>query len=541
MKSGKVFLCALLVSAVLLPLLHTSQAGPPYSWSGPVLVEGYTGTRIGDILPTAVQASNGTLWLAWQSDKQNAFGGIYYKTLTGGSWSTAQQLPGTNTGTNISPYLVQLSNGTIVIFWSQRITGSVLSIYYKRYIPVTNSWSSIIRATNTALNDTAPSGALGADGTLWLFWQRSNKTCSSCLEDKQLYYKTLAGGVWSTDVKFTSDANWNWGPSAMAGKDGRIRVVWSKGQAVLQNFQIYTRVHNGTAWGSEAQIVSSASSDEHPSVMQDRNGTMWVFWGRQFSTSQSYYYVLFDKFSVNNGQTWSGEAQMSFDAAGITSQTPTAVQTRSGSDKSIRVFYISDRATGFLEVYDYLSPSISPVHDVKISFVSPSTTLEYPGGMASVGMSPIVTITVSVSNLGDSAENNVQVSVTLSNTTSYALPTQTGSISLGGSLNLSFNWNTTNVTPARYTLSISAVPASGETVGNAGDSSWSQKNGVHIIPWGDVDQNGQVSLTDVSVFVYGFGAGPGNPRWNPFCDINNSGLIDVIDVGIAVHNFGIVT
>ncbi len=550
MKAWSIAFCAILVSAVLLPLVQTSQAaGPPYSWSGPTPIDNYTGFGVGDVLPTALQSSNGTLWLAWQSDLNDLAGGISYKTMNStGFWTSAQQLT-IGTLPNISPYLAQLRNGTVIIFWALRAVKNY-NIYYKRYVSPSNTWSPSVKLTTSSLNDTDPAGAVGADGTLWLFWQRSNKTCSSCLEDRQLYYKTLAGGVWSSDVKVTSDANWNWGPSAMVGKDGKVRVVYSKGSGVAGTFNLYTKVYNGISWGSETCIsaVSACSSpvnsDEHPSLLQDRNGTLWLFWGRQASTSNAFYYILFDRFSVDNGQTWSSEAQVSSEAAPTTSQTPALVQTNSGSDKSIRAFYISDRmnAGGFLQIWDYVSPNISPVHDVKVSFVTPSTTLEYPGGMASVGMSAIVTITVTVLNLGDSLENNLQVSVTLSNTTSYPLPTQSGSISLGGSLILSFNWNTTNVTPARYTLSVSAVLASGgETVGNAGDNSWSQKNGVHIIPYGDVDQNGQVSITDVSVFIFGFGAAPGNPRWNPFCDINNSGIIDIIDVGVAVHNFGVVT
>ncbi len=541
-KAGPILLCAVFMSVMLLPVVHAPPGvpSPPYSWSGPSLIESYLGSGIGDVSPTALQASNGTLWLAFQSDLFNSQGGIFYGTKnTTGSWANARQLPFTSTGTNTSPYLAQLSDGSILLFWSLRTTGST-NIYYKRYIPLTDTWSSSVRVTTTSLNDTAASGALAADGTLWLFWQRSNKTCASCAEDKQVYYKTLAGGVWSSDVKLTSDANWNRSPSAMVGKDGKVRVVFSKGSAVLNNFQIYTTVYNGTTWSPQTQIVSSSSSDERPSIIQDRNGVISVFWGRQAFNGQIYYYVLYDKFSDDNGQSWSKENQMSSEASGITSQTPAAVQTNSGSDQSIRVFYASNRLNSVFDIYNFASPSIYPVHDVKISFVSPSSPLQYPGGLASIGQGPIVTVLVGVSNLGDFVES-LQVSATISNRTSYGLGTQTGSISLGGFLSFSFNWNTTGITPARYTLSVSAVSTSGETVGNAGDNSLVQKNGIHIIPFGDVDQNGQVSLTDVSVFVFDFGASPGDPRWNPFCDINNSGFIDIIDVGVAVHNFGVVT
>ena len=232
---------------------------------------------------------------------------------------------------------------------------------------------------------------------------------------------------------------------------------------------------------------------------------------------------------------------MSFAPSEITSQTPVAVQSNSGSDKAIRVFYVTD-LEGNHDIWMFTSPSIYPVHDVRIPFLNPSTTLQYPGGLASVGQSATVTITVFVANIGDSAET-VQVSLTIANNTSYNLGTITSSIPLGGSISLSFAWDTTGVPAGRYRLDATAIPIAGETLGNAGDSHLLERNRIHILPLGDLDQNGAVSLTDVSVFFYDFGFSStcGCSRWNPFADINNTGIIDIIDVGVAVRNFGIAT
>jgi hypothetical protein len=547
-KTRSILICVLVITALLLPLVKTSQAsGPPYTWAiGSTPIDSYTGSGVGDVVPSAIQATNGTLWLTWQSDLHDLNGGILYKTMNStGSWTNPSQLT-TGTASNTSPYVTQLSNGTVAIFWSLK-TANNYDLYYRRYIPSSNVWSPSTQLTTSSLNDTNPSGAVGKDGTLWLFWQRSNRTCVSCLEDRQIFYRSLKGNTWSSETKLTSDANWNWGPTATVSKDGKVRLVWSKGQGAAFTFNLYTSSYDGSSWTTPSCIstlsacASPVNDDEHPSLTQDRNGTLWLFWGRQQSSSSAFWYVLFDRYSVDNGQTWSAESQISSEPSGVTSQMPFAVQTINASSKPIRLFYISNRSSSsVLNIWNMLSPSISPVHDVRITFVNPSTNLQYPGNCCYNFNQAILTISVTLNNLGDSAET-VPVTVTVSNRTSYTLPTQTVPLGLGGFVTLYFNWNTTGVLPARYTVSIGAVPTSGETIGNSFDSNFAQKNMIHIIPWGDIDQNGIVTVTDVGVCIYGFGVSPGSPKWNPFCDINSNGFIDVIDVGVAVNNFGMIS
>jgi hypothetical protein len=548
MRTRSLLICALIVSGLLLPMVQISRAsGPPYSWSiGSTPIDSYSGNSgVGDVLPSAFQASNGTLWLAWQSDLHDINGGIFYKTMnTTGSWTNPVQFT-IGTLPNISPFVTQLSNGTIVIFWAYK-PGTNYDIYYKRYVPSTNTWSSSVQLTSSSLDDLDPTGAVGRDGTLWVFWQRTNKTGT---EDQQIFYRTLSGNSWSSEKQLTSDpaGTWNWSPTAVAGKDGNIRIVYSRGQGTVYTFNLYTKIYNGSSWSSPVCIsaasacASPVNDDERSSVMQDRNGTLWLFWGRQQSTSSAFWYVLYGKYSIDNGQTWSSETLMTSEPSGVTSQMPAAVQTSYASGKPIRVFYISNRqSSSFLNIWNLLSPSISPVHDVRVTSSTPFTTVQYPGTCCYNLNQAGITISVSLSNLGDSAET-VPVTVTLTNRTVYTLPTQTISLSLGGTMTIYFTWNTTGVSPARYTLGVSAVPISGETVGNSYDSYYSQRYAIHLLPLGDIDQNGQVGVTDVGVCVYGFGASPGSAKWNPFCDINSNGYIDVIDVGIAVHNFGVIT
>lgn len=227
----------------------------------------------------------------------------------------------------------------------------------------------------------------------------------------------------------------------------------------------------------------------------------------------------------------------------IDSEMPSAVQSSTGV-KPIWLFYSSDVNSQDLDIYALQSSGIYPVHDVAVSGTYGSSSLgtkwEYPGGLRSVSQTAIVTITVAIANVGDYVEN-VIVALSVTNTTVISVGSLHSMVGPGNIMNFYFYWNTTNVVPAQYGVSVSITPLSGETLGNMGDNSYGLKNVVHVIPLGDVDQDGSVTLTDISVFFYdyGFSASCNCSRWNPYADIHGTGVIDIVDVGVASKNYDI--
>jgi hypothetical protein len=525
------FLLALVGMVQPLQLAHASLG-----WSSPILIDTHSGF---DMLSSTLQASNGTLWLAWQSNRYGQTTGrfdVLYKTYTNGVWSLDRNI--TSSGQNASPSLVQLANGTISVFWVMKPSHSY-DVFYSQYR--SSGWTSPIQITNTNLNDTSPSAAVGRDGTVWLVWTRIDSTNHSVPAIKQLYYKTWKNGVWSTEAQLTSDTNQNYGSGVMVGKNGIVRVTWSKG-AAGSSYQLYSKTNNGTVWSTETHLVSSASTDEHPSMIQDRNGTLWLFWGRLIVVSQLVqYYALIGKYSYNMGSAWSSEIALTNTSTSVDSFLPSAVQSSFGV-KALWIFYTSNLNVPDYDIFALMSTGVSPVHDVTASGLSVSNNLgtswEYPGGLKSVGQTAIVTIAVTIANIGDYLENAI-VTLTATNTSSITIGTRTSLVGPGNAMNFYFYWNTTNVAPARYGLSVNIAALPGETLGNMGDNSYNITNQVHIIPLGDIDQNGSVTITDVSVFFFGFDFTPacGCSQWTPYADINNNGIIDIVDVSVAIHNF----
>jgi hypothetical protein len=59
---------------------------------------------------------------------------------------------------------------------------------------------------------------------------------------------------------------------------------------------------------------------------------------------------------------------------------------------------------------------------------------------------------------------------------------------------------------------------------------------------GDVDQDGQVTITDVSVLFFDYGQTFQTPsRWYPYADVDWDGFISIVDVSVAVRDYGMVT
>src|SRR5207245_11766031 len=117
-------------------------------------------------------------------------------------------------------------------------------------------------------------------------------------------------------------------------------------------------------------------------------------------------------------------------ASAIDSDEPVAVQ---GTDKYLHMFYVTD-PVGADEIWELSTlTQVYPVNDVAVTSLSANATLIYPGGLASIGESSWVKLTTTLINLGDSSEA-VTLTVSVSNTTTTNLGTQTFSLAVGASL-----------------------------------------------------------------------------------------------------------
>lgn len=564
-----------LLAGILLPI--QVQAAPTCSpsqspaWQNCGPIESPNGISV---QPSAIQASDGTLRMVWTGHLTSNYLILYAARASDGSWNPGSSITPLG-GINQNPTIVQLTNGTLVVFWAYKATSSRhYQLYYvsqngglfsKQYTPVP-------LATPTSLNDTLPTATVGKDGTVWLVWTRDNSTSAGNTPVmRQLWFKTLKGTVWSSEQPLASpsnsgwnsanDANWNFQPSVLVGKDGLVRVAFSRGQSSMGNFQIDDTTYNGSVWTAPVQLSTTTSGDVNPSIIEDRNGTLWVFWAAFVPVGTSSAYVIYEKSSVDNGATWLPSSENALTGTScpvsgcIDSEYPAAVQSSSPTDKNIWVFYASNPVANFnIWALETTTP-ISPVHDVAISYFSSNVSQLYQGGFhepytasgVPIIQSAVVQVLVVFQNAGDFPEN-VTIHLTATNTTTnYGLPVQVLQVPAGTSSIAYFYFNTTNVKPARYGISGNAsIPV--ETLGNRQDGLLSTPNLIHVLPLGDVDQDGSVTITDVTVIFYNYGftcytPATCSPRFvaAQWGDVNGNGIIDISDAGVVAHNFGTYT
>jgi hypothetical protein len=509
-----------------------------------------------DLTPTALQANDGTLWVAWDTSAfgQNRIAAMFYSK---GVWSaTAQNITwGPPSEADTNPALAQLSNGTIILVWSSNQTG-YYSLYYKLFN--TGGWSTVRPLTVSCTTgcaigdgDFAPNVVVGKDSSVWVFWDRElTAGAPKCavpytIVCRQLFYKTLHGNSWSTDAQLTSDVTWNRNPGATVLKDGTISLVYQKWIIQGSNWNIFSRSFNGTTWTADTQMTNVNTWDQNPDLVQDRNGTVWMIWERNLSLGAGAFEdKLFYQISGDGGTTWTPATQMTFGGSStqpIDDQQPIPVQGQTRNldgttDHSLWIFFSSDAflsGTDFA-IYYVKTNSIFPVHDVAVSKIAVSPSMMFPWGIRSRGIST-ATINVTISNLGDFPEN-ISYMVQVSNTTMFTVASSFKLLASGNSALLTINWNASLANPGLYTIVASITPPSGETIGARMDDTLKFK-ALGIVYPGDLNLSGLVSYLDASIFGAAWQSTPGSPNWNPDADILKHGRVDIYDASAFGSNW----
>jgi len=427
-----------------LPLFSVPRVAG-YAFGGPQALELTPGSSD---YPSALQASDGTLWVAWQQYYET---GVYMTYTTGGGWSVIQTLP-TGTQFTISPTLAQLRNSSLILLWSSNQTGR-WNLFYKLYS--NGAWRSSVQLTSgSSFDDFFPEAAVSTNSTVYVFWERFVSSTSS-----SIYYKTLKGDTWSGDIQL-STGNVDVTPAALGTYDGKIWIAWARQNAALYN--VVLRNYNGVTWSPET-VLTTNNYDIDPSLVQDRNGTMSIFFSRQIQLSGGsnaiYEQKLFYK-TTFDGSTWSADTQLTSYGdvnTPLDDLSPTVVQ---GVDKTLWIFYSTDYPFGSeFDIYYIKTNSISSVHNVVISRIQSGPY---------VFQKTFATVLVTVSNIGDFAET-IQLTITAVNLTSYTIVSSVSkSVPVGSTLIFSFGWNTTSIPQGRYVITASYPRLTGQSLLSSG-------------------------------------------------------------------------
>jgi hypothetical protein len=212
---------------------------------------------------------------------------IYYKASHNNGTSWSQDVNLTNNPTDdFAPSIMQASNGTIWLAWSSIRTGNY-EIFYKTSSNLGTSWSSDTQLTLDSYRDSRPAIAQMKDGRIWVVWY------SDRYGNNEILYKIYNGSAWSADTRLTTNSMDNSSPAILQTADGAIWIFWSAYDAVqYRTADIYYKqsLDNGATWLSPNQLTTDTGEDVWPAVMQSVDSRVWVVWASNRTGSWDIFY-----------------------------------------------------------------------------------------------------------------------------------------------------------------------------------------------------------------------------------------------------------
>lgn len=167
-------------------------------------------------------------------------------------------------------------------------------------------WSIDTRLTwNEEALDVSPSIVQAADGSIWVVWSSDREHTYN-----DLYYNITSdyGANW-LNYSLTSDHRfWDTNPSIIQARDGSIWVVWGRIKPAAATYDIYYSysLDYGENWSPAKNITDPSTRDEDPSIMEDDYGRIWVAWVRRVDDNREIFY----KHSSDHGISWSADTPL---------------------------------------------------------------------------------------------------------------------------------------------------------------------------------------------------------------------------------------
>ena len=374
--------------------------------------------------------------------------------------------------------------------------------------------------TGTTSIITGPSVAQDSQGKIWVVY--SNKT-KGALTNTEIYLKTFNGATWSSGQQVTLDAaDSDTAPFVASLSNGSMMIAWSSNRTGNNQFQLFYKLYSSATikpTTKSIRLTQSTLNDSQPSILQDRNGRIWVAWARQnqttFSGGVSYYSDIFYKYF--NGSSWSNDFPLP-QASGLKQQeiTPGITQTKDG--RVWMAWASNETSDGTFDLWYKTT-------DGTIYSLPPTGALSW---------SPRTIICCSDTNNDDANPTVVQardgtVNVFWERCIGVSLGC-TSDVFYGSSFNNGGTWGTIVALPAAST----AVDESSPTAARMSDKTvkvfWEKAGALSPEIW--YTSSDQITMV-ADVGIVGFAASPRLIRSGLQWD--NSGLVNV---NVTVSNFG---
>jgi hypothetical protein len=528
----KIFVRFALLSLLFGLLVSNNGLVEATTWS--INIIRYTDYKYYDNYAAVTQMQNGEIWLVWSKDILANLT-LYHKTSSnlGKTWSDEMNLTmAPASGNNQNPCIIQAANGTIWLVWTSDrpepappplpgfymnstppslsvplggTDNSIITVtsVYNFNDPVDLSVSDKPAGVNTVLDPTSvtPPQNSTAISTLTVSVE---ETCT--LGSYTIEVMGRSGKIIHTiDIPLEITAPGESGESSLVQTFSH-----SPGSPEIRDYEIFMKTShdNGETWSSDTQLTYNTADDMRPSIIQLANGTIMLVWQHDSGGNIDIYFM-----TTLDGTLWSDAAQLTTDAGA--DKGPDVTQTEDGK---IWVVWASNR-TGDYEIYCKTYDGVLWSTDTRRTYSSNSDVTP------SIIQTIDETIWIFWSTSSATSDNDIYQMYSDDNGDSWSESTQFTTD------------NNDDVWPAvTQTRDTKIWVAWTSNRANQPDGNWDIYYKTSLA--GDVNENGEVDVFDLSTVGVAYGTFDGLPGYNTDADINKDGIIDARDVAIVTLYYG---
>lgn len=484
--------------------------------------------------PAITQAKDGRVWLVWSREIQS--NRTLYRKISsdqGRTWSeelnlTDRLMPGHDQ----NPSIMQAQNGTIWVVWTSTRPSApsppVPDFYMEASpqnltVPKETSENSTIMVTSvndfsetvtlSVLNEPAGVNTSLVPTQVLL---PSNDTANSTLTIS--VNSTATPGNYTLTVLGTGDHMMHSAniyleiPVAAASSQTATNVhsnspSTTAGPSSADFYEIYykTSHDNGETWSRAMQLTHNSVDDLRPAIIQFANGTIMVVFQSYVFDNHDILYM-----TTTDGTSWSDATQLTTDPAH--DKGPTATRTKDGK---IWVAWTSIR-TGDYEIYYKIYDGFTWSSDTRLTT---NTNFDVQPAIVQAIDETVLIFWASAPDNGD-----YDIYYKDSSTGGLIWSDRIPSVSSGYE----------DLWPAVARAKDTKIWVTWGS--NAIDDNWEIFRKTSLA--GDVDENNQVNVIDLTIVSMAYGTFEGEPEYILSADINRDGIVDMRDLRIVAFYLG---
>ncbi|MEW6685510.1 MAG: FlgD immunoglobulin-like domain containing protein [Candidatus Edwardsbacteria bacterium] len=213
---------------------------------------------------------------------------IYYLRGYMGNWSPPQRITNDPDG---FPYYswypcvtVDISHQVHVV-WQDCREGNTFKIFYKKLTG--GSWTPDICLTPQGTSAYFPSITSDRWGRLHLVWQDMRTG------EDEIFYKRFNGNYWEPDTQLTNTGGYSRHPTITCDTLGDVDIVWEDKRD--KNWEIYWFRCNNSIWPPQPQRLTIDGTDSrYPSLASEPSGILHLAWQDNRNGNYKIFYKKFD-------------------------------------------------------------------------------------------------------------------------------------------------------------------------------------------------------------------------------------------------------